>query len=45
MHEIFGKICFERQLATKANEDKMSKMVDASRYRVDLYSSSKSTTN
>jgi len=45
MHEIFGKICFARQLATKANEEEMRKVVDASRYRVDLYSSSKITTN
>lgn len=45
MHEIFGKICFARQLATKANEEEMRKVVDASRYRVDLYSNSKSTTN
>jgi len=45
MHEIFGKICFARQLATKANEEEISKVADASRYRVDLYSSSKFTTN
>lgn len=45
MHEIFGKICFERQLATKTNEEEIRKVADVSRYRVDLYSSSKFTTN
>lgn len=45
MHEIFGKICFARQLTTKANEEEMRKVADVSRYRVDLYNNSKSTTN
>jgi hypothetical protein len=45
MHEIFGKFCFAQQLALKPNEEEMSKVADVSRYRVDLYSNNKSTTN
>lgn len=45
MHEIFGKILFARQLATKANEEEMRKVADVSRYWVDLYSNSTLTTN